>query len=265
MYFDVKAGLVPGRNHLIDGKNCQDAFSLLSGQINEDPFLIGFIADGCGDGERSETGAFLGVNFAANATRSLIGLLPITQVNRVLYHQVQIMLRQVVIAQGFIDPAEEARFIKSHLLFTLLGFVIFKGQCLILSSGDGTVVIDDQIELIRQNNKPEYIAYHIVNKNSLYLKDVNLPILFEERLFPVSDFERVAIGSDAWHGANEALLLNSDIWNLGENSRSLNRLMRRLSESKKMFKDDAVMISVEKFDDQSDEVSFSEVNINKEE
>lgn len=244
MYFDIKAGLIQGRNHIIDSKNGQDAFKFITGQIGSDPFVIGFIADGCGEGEKSETGAYLGVNYACNATRNLIGLISIEKLNKVLYQQVRRMLTQVVSSQDFIDPIEEVNFIKNHLLFTLLGFVIYKGKCIVLSSGDGVIVINDDIHLLDEANRPSYIAYHSIDRKFLSTTS-KLSTKFESIQIDLKKLERLAIGSDAWADVREKELLSDQIWNLGENPRSLNRLMRRLSNTEKMFKDDAVLITVE--------------------
>ena len=72
MSLQVRQGIVTGRNHLIDTKNCQDALCHLSLEMDGKSYLIGAIADGCGEGDYSESGAQFAVQFVASALRDLV-------------------------------------------------------------------------------------------------------------------------------------------------------------------------------------------------
>src|SRR5260221_212661 len=65
-------GIVPGRSHILDARNCQDALSSITFEINGKSYVAGVVADGCGGGKHSQVGAQLAVQFIPREIRRLV-------------------------------------------------------------------------------------------------------------------------------------------------------------------------------------------------
>jgi serine/threonine protein phosphatase PrpC len=61
-------GSIIGRNHVLAGKNNQDAYRIVSNE----KFIIAVVCDGCGSGKHSEVGAKLGARLVINAIADLL-------------------------------------------------------------------------------------------------------------------------------------------------------------------------------------------------
>ena len=72
MDFQLRTAIVTGRNHILHGRNCQDALYSLTFEIDGQSYLVGVIADGCGAGQHSEVGAQLAVQYVPYALRSML-------------------------------------------------------------------------------------------------------------------------------------------------------------------------------------------------
>jgi hypothetical protein len=238
MDFRVQAGIVTGRHHLLDGRNCQDALSYLRFEIAGQPYITGALADGCGSGLHSEAGAHLAVQYATCALRDLVQQSPALDIlSSHLFERLFHFLRYTVDSYCFADESERTRFVHDHLLFTLLGFLITPEETLIFVTGDGIVIINDDIPLEERHAAPPYIGYMLLQQHPEH------PAI-QHYQFATKELKRLAIGSDAW--LEEKALL-PEIW-AGTTPSSLQRAMNKWSDARH-FIDDASLIIVERIEE----------------
>ena len=64
--FTMRQGIVPGRDHILSGKNCQDAVRSRSVVIGSSTYYMAFVCDGCSSGKFTESGANLGAEYLIN-------------------------------------------------------------------------------------------------------------------------------------------------------------------------------------------------------
>lgn len=240
--FNIKVGQLIGRDHLISRRNKQDALALTDALVNGEKYFAGFVADGCGSSLHSEVGAQLAVRFVSEKTKELIiSGVGINRLPDLLFENTLSFLESSLFANEAYSPEDRLSFIKDYLLFTLIGFVQGPEKILVFAYGDGTVVINNDIDFRDQGDAPDYIAYLLV-KNSL--PQSSLPKSFD--IYPIltEDLERLAIGSDSWKGELD-LLLNKSIWGI-KHTNGLQRKMNTWSDKEHRFKDDASLIVLER-------------------
>jgi hypothetical protein len=242
MGFHIREGIVAGRNHILDGRNCQDALRHSAFEVGEDSYMVGVVADGCGGGKYSEVGAQLAVQFIPSAVRDLVQQqVAIEAIPTLLYSQCIQLFKDLVDSYPFAEISERIRFVDQHLLFTLIGFLITPEESIVFAAGDGVVVINDEVYLREQNNTPMYIGYHLIDPQYLDRQASTLPTSFDLYNVPTRTLKRLAIGSDAW--LQEPLLLGQ-IWGM-KTAAGLQLHLNRWSNAQH-FKDDASMIVVER-------------------
>jgi len=144
---------------------------------NED-FNIGLIADGCGSGSNSEVGAQLGLKYLMQRITK--------QVNSDWQTNLKEDLQNYSKKLAQIHSQNPREFIKNFLLYTLVGFVEKDNIMTIFSFGDGVIIVDDQIKIIDQNNRPKYV-------NNEFIGNEGGEFVYEEILL---DQQTVIIGSD---------------------------------------------------------------------
>lgn len=245
MCFSVKSGLITGRNHLVYGLNCQDSILTKEFVLKEKTYYIGAISDGCGEGKRSEVGAHLAVSYLVNKTYELI--LSNTEEEDIP----PLLFRGLVETLGNLKNSvlshnssaeEDVNFIKEHLLFTALGYLITPSLCLIYALGDGVVLLNDFIDIRDENNHPNYIAYNLIDERYLKKSRRPLPKLFDVYRIPTTSLERLAIGTDAWEDELGVLV---SLWD-EKICKNVQRTMNVLSSKEKRFKDDGAIIIVKR-------------------
>jgi hypothetical protein len=221
----VRAGQVIGRDHIQRQTNCQDSYAV----IETDEYAVGVVCDGCGEGRRSEVGAALAANFL---TERMIALLrqgvTLRELSEILYAQTVEFLRGLI---HLVRPSDVLCFIKDQLLFTTLGFVATDEGGLIFAAGDGLINFDEKINIRDENNRPNYIAYNLLD----------LPIQPRFDVFSLrAEWRRLAIASD---GFEPALL--PQVWG-HTHPRGLQRKLNVWSDQERRFRDDATLIVVER-------------------
>jgi hypothetical protein len=242
MDFQLRTAIVTGRNHILDGRNCQDALYSLTFEIDGQSYLVGVIADGCGAGQHSEVGAQLAVQYVPYALRSLfqheveLEDMPVLLFGRLIH-----FLKSVIDNYSFASTRERVQFVHNHLLFTLLGFVLTPTDTLIFAAGDGIILINDVVHLREQNNTPAYIGYHLLDQQYLQTPVSALPTAFDLYHIPYSTLHKLAIGSDAW--LQEQPLLEH-IWGLSGVA-GLQLQLNRWSNARHL-KDDASLLVLER-------------------
>ena len=186
--FEYAIGSIIGRNHVLAGKNNQDAYHIVSNP----KFITAVVCDGCGSGKHSEVGAKLGTRMVSNAIADLLNQgLAISESE--FWHVLKINLLQKLtdfIAIANADPESVMEFVNNYLLFTIVGLVITPSETVAFSMGDGAIAVNGKLTQIPTypDNAPPYIAY------GLYRPDA---ISFEicDRL-PTSELESILIATD---------------------------------------------------------------------
>ena len=244
LQFQARKAIHIGRQHLINFTNCQDACFLYQGEFDEQPLIIGIICDGCSEGEASEVGARLASEFLIREALHLFQKsVPVEVIPGVLYSTlVEFLRNQVHAGHAFFNSQDQVNFIKNNLLFTVVGIIATPSKCVVFITGDGTIVINDEVIIVDANNTPSYPAYHLVDRSKLNTNASELPTSFDIYDIDMETIGRVAIGSDAWH--HEQDLLEEQIWGF-KNSAGLQRKINVWSKSEKRFSDDVSIITVE--------------------
>ncbi|HRE47571.1 MAG TPA: protein phosphatase 2C domain-containing protein [Aggregatilineales bacterium] len=227
----ARAGQVTGRDHILRGMNCQDAYTLLE----QADAVIGIVCDGCGVGGRSEVGAALAAQFiSGRVARALAEGIALEGLPDVIYAETIRFLEGIVSA---VDPMNRPGFVRDYLLFTVIGVVITPTGGVIFAAGDGLIVLDSRMIRRDENNTPSYIGYHVVDP--AVLAEAALPSGFD--IYPLpSDWARVAIATDGF----EADVL-PNLWGKAH-PRGVQRWLNVLSSQEKRFRDDATVIAVER-------------------
>ncbi len=201
--FEYAFGSIIGRNHVLAGKNNQDAYRIVA----NDKFIIAVVCDGCGSGKHSEVGAKLGARLVIAEIVNLLN----SQTNQdsqisspEFWNLVKLNLLQklkdfVTLINGNRELASvgaihelplQIEFVNDYLLFTILGVVIAERETVTFSMGDGAIAINGNLNQIPAypDNAPPYLAY------GLYKPDaINFEI--RDRL-PTCELECLLIATD---------------------------------------------------------------------
>jgi len=186
--FEYAFGSIIGRNHVLAGKNNQDAYGIISNE----KFMIAVVCDGCGSGKHSEVGAKLGAKMVMNEIVDFLNqeANQDSQIsNSEFWNLVKLNLLQklkdlVTLTNGDLE------FVNDYLLFTILGAVITERETVTFSMGDGAIAINGKLTQIPTypDNAPPYLAY------GLYKPDaVNFEI--RDRL-PTGELNSLLIATD---------------------------------------------------------------------
>ncbi len=175
-------------------------------------YTVGIVCDGCTGlpgFSKTEVGAsLLPVFVYGRCQEFLCSGLPLSQIPTALFQSCTEFLRDLAqkvvpsnlywgypeellpaltkLKTGRLDWDVATRFRVDYLSATLLGFVADEAEIVIFSAGDGIILVNDEIDVIDQNNKPEYPASSINNPGKG----------FSVRIFNRNDIRRVAVCSD---------------------------------------------------------------------
>ncbi len=243
--FRVREGSIVGRSHILSGRNCQDALALGQFNFQEGEFVIGVICDGCSEGASSEIGARLVSQYILGQATQLVklgfgkNLLP-----SLLFAKTLAFLKQI--ASPFsTSPKERLKFIKDHLLFTVLTLVKTPRDTFVLAYGDGLVVVNDEVDFRFQEDAPFYMGYHLIERHLIDLAATALPSGFDVYSLPTERLKRVAIASDAWEKERELI---PGVWGI-THPNGLQRKLNVWSGREHKFTDDASIIVLEEATD----------------
>ena len=202
--FRIRGGRKIGREHARWGKNCQDGYAFKYATILGEDYLIGAVADGCGQGENSEVAGIMSPIFVVNQVQHLLRFAtPLTQIPVALYPSVIGFLEAIRKQILFEDPQEIVGFIQNYLLATILGFVIGEDEGVVFHAGDGLIAINDEIMVIEHNKPNPYLGYHLVPRSALQSDTSELPRTFAVQTLDVTTLKHFTIASD---GFTEVLL-----------------------------------------------------------
>ncbi|MFN7971611.1 MAG: protein phosphatase 2C domain-containing protein [Acidobacteriota bacterium] len=156
--FLVAAGTVPGRDHTVAYRNCQDAFSTYASR----ECVISIVCDGCGSGTHSEVGAKLGARILAESLRERIeagGERDPEHLLEIASDRLLAALHDVGAAMG--GPI--ARLVHDHFLFTALGAVVLPEATFTFACGDGILACNGEpVVRSASGNAPSYAGYGLL-------------------------------------------------------------------------------------------------------
>lgn len=240
--YQVRTGLVIGRAHKLSRINRQDTLRI--DKCEHQDHVFGVIADGCGEGKMSEVGANLVSDFFINdLMKEYDENIDPDVYARSLYDRILSYLYIILKYAKFPDEPSRVNYIRDNLLFTLIGFVIGPKRTLVFASGDGVVIINNLTIFRVEDNQPDYLSYHLVDRKHLNHPS-ELPVTFNLYEIDTKSLSRLAVASDAWF-LEKDLIDNELIWGFNHQF-GLQRKMNVWSEKDHRFLDDASIITVEK-------------------
>lgn len=230
-----------GKMHLDREINCQDNGFVEDFVINDREYILGIVADGCSEGKHSEVGAALACSFIRNETLRLLALGTIIEdIPKILYPALMRFLRLVAMEMVQDDQGSKIEFVQNYLLCTIVGAIMNDKKIVFFWAGDGTLIIDDEVIVLDQNNMPAYLAYHLLDRN-LLSSPLDLPNCFEVAIRDLDDILKIAIATDGFEIARE-----NEIWGLKGKTGLQRKFNVWYMRDKKYFDDDATLIVIEK-------------------
>ncbi len=180
--------VIIGRNHRLMQQNCHD-FACSGSPLPG--YAFGLVLDGCGskyidNEERSlvipshnEIGAKLMGEFIFDYLKNHLPALdqqPYCQKLAVrslltkLFNRCLGFLSNLIDLFPFSSELNRRRFIATHLLSTIVGFVVTPETAAFFWLGDGYICQDQELKLLDSHNQPNYLAYKIFSQNRPPLK-----------------------------------------------------------------------------------------------
>jgi len=207
--FEVAAGSIAGRDHVLVGKNNQDAYYHCCTEAG----TIAIVSDGCGSGHHSEVGAKIGAQWVGTAIESAIQHAPQEaewlsspqfwqQIQRSVLEQLQTLAKAM--GNGF-SPT-----IADYFLFTIVGAIVTPEVTVVFSLGDGVAIVNGQVTTIAPlaGNQPPYLSYALTG-SSLLTADPDCLQFHMQQSLPTEQVESILIGtdgvSDLIHAADRTL------------------------------------------------------------
>lgn len=239
--FTIKSGKVIGRSHIFSGRNCQDSLRQSSVEVDGQTYIVGWISDGCSEGEHSEVGSNLATAFLLHQTIKYLNRhIDLGIIAYFLFEDLQQFLQANLESFQFLTPQEKSIYIKNFLLFTLVGFIIGPKHSVVLAYGDGLIIINDDIFKRDYNDESPYPGYLLIDPK--YLSPNRRPINkeFDVYALETANIKKLAVGSDAWLQEFELVSL---LWGQ-KHPNQVQRNMNLWSDEKKLA-DDASIIIVE--------------------
>lgn len=225
--FTSSIGSVLGNTHKKLHYNNQDAYNYFQSK----DLIIGVVADGCGGGACNEVGAKLIVDFLVNYCKKNYTNNPF-EINT-LKSSILSFLKNIVSNQ---QTDDELYFIENFLFFTLFGFVITPELTYIFHSGDGMYIINNEIHIVEQDNRPNYISKNLISGN----------FDFEIKELKTDNIDKILISTDGLIHLNEYLNKNGQLENISSISDLFNQsvLFDDISSLPKLLLDFAIKYEI---------------------
>jgi hypothetical protein len=186
--FEIAGGTVVGRDHVLSGRNNQDAFCWSS----DGGTAVAVVADGCGSGRYSEVGAQVGARLLAEALRARAACFddePAAVVLARVRLDVLARLRTLAAAMG----GRLSAVVSDYFLFTTLGFVATPAATVVFGIGDGVVAVNGAVRrLTAPDNTPAYLGYALTASD--FDEDALGFVVYERR--PADETETLLAGTD---------------------------------------------------------------------
>lgn len=232
--FAVAAGSVPGRNHLMAGRNNQDAFLVRRSENSNR--LVAVVCDGCTSGAESGVGAVLGSRIIVESLLRTESL-PIESALETARQDAEAQFRILAHATG----ARLSVAVNELFLFTVVGFVVTSGRTWVFSIGDGAYAVNGELTQLGPfaGNEPPYLAYALVP--SALKQDASHLLHFQiNATLPTNELQSLLIGTDgtldlvaaqdrAIPGTDERVGPLSQFWTDGRYFRNPDMVRRQLT------------------------------------
>jgi hypothetical protein len=241
----LRRGSVHGVRHARLGVNNQDAAELLEFSIPKwgKTYRIGILSDGCTGipaFTRSEVGANLLALFCLSRIQELIALgTRLEDIPLPLYHAVTSFIRDL---SNTLMPATtfwpypmqfppgkhefrnrlspNRRLVVDYLAATLLGFIDDGDKIVTFQAGDGVIIVNDQVMVTDQNDRPEYPAVSVTSPGGG----------FDIKMYESPTVNRLALASDGLEDllTRPELGLPDQLFDATDNPQSLQFCLQRL-------------------------------------
>ncbi len=238
--WQIVSGSAIGNSHLATGRNSQDAVATAT----LDYALIGFLADGCSASLHSEVFAKLAVEFLTRRTRKLLHFVKRSILPTVLFRDLINFLDASLSAQGLNDDISRQNFLETYCLFTVMGIIITPKTSLLLTCGDGVVIINDAEISLDQNNTPTYPAYAL-HQTVIDKFPEAVPHGFTVWELKTNSLNRLGITSDAFNQRPDLL---TDLASVTKSSTKLQMALNRWTILQQLLDDDASLILATKLE-----------------
>ncbi|MDC0741858.1 protein phosphatase 2C domain-containing protein [Polyangium mundeleinium] len=182
--FEVAAGSVTGRSHVLAGKPNQDAFAFRSAECG----IVGVVCDGCGSGAHNEIGAAIGARIlASQVLREMEAGAAIGEEATFERVRERLLLALASAAQDM--GIAHARGVAEFFLFTVLGVAISAERAVVFGAGDGIFAVGDEVVRLGPfpGNAPPYLGYGLSGAG---------PRVSIHRVLPASALTSVLVGTD---------------------------------------------------------------------
>jgi hypothetical protein len=192
-----------GRSHRLMQQNCHDF--AITGTLAPD-CAFGLVLDGCGSKYRHESGTIpshneVGAKLLGQFTADYLTThLPHNDLSPTFFEQLYTacsnFLRGLLALFPTADQPAQNRFIATHLLCTIVGFVIKRETAVFFWSGDGYLCQNAKVTYLDNNNSPDYLAYQVSGstEEQQYKGDGR----FHTQTLPGEDIYRLAVATDGW-------------------------------------------------------------------
>ena len=182
--FEVAAGSVTGRSHVLAGKPNQDAFAFRSAEGG----LVGVVCDGCGSGAHNEIGAAMGARIIGEQVlREMEAGAAIDEEATFERVRERVLAALVTAAQAM--GVAHARGVAEFFLFTVLGVAISAERAVVFGVGDGVFAVRDEVVRLGPfpGNAPPYLGYGLSGEG---------PRFSIHRVLAASSLTSVLVGTD---------------------------------------------------------------------
>lgn len=206
----MREGSKQGSKHVRLGYNNQDAKLSQSFTIAKfgKTYHVGIVSDGCSGNpffSHTEVGAHLGVLYSFRRIQELIcSRVPLDQIPQVLYPSITEFMLDMTnklmpshIAWNYplkVKDREhfngQARLRTDYLAATLLGFIADEEDLVTFSAGDGVILINNDLNVIDQNDKPDYPVVSINSPGQGFTTNAH----------KMNGIQRLAISTDGLSG-----------------------------------------------------------------
>jgi hypothetical protein len=186
--FDIAAGSVTGRDHVLAGRNNQDAYHWAC----LPQAVMAVVCDGCGSGKHSEVGAQIGARLLIEAmARALQG--PARAFWDCVRQDVLTQLRCLAEQLGGNFPST----VQDYFLFTIVGALVTPRRTFCFSLGDGVMIVNgDQIRLGSfPDNAPPYLAYELFDVHNGTPSALSQEF-WMQRVWPTTAVQSIVLGTD---------------------------------------------------------------------
>lgn len=196
--FAVRGGTIPGRDHVLAGRNRQDWYRFDRLVVRGQEYLIAVVSDGCGQKLHSEVGAILSPTYTFHQTVHLLEIeKPLSQIPDFLYVSLVGYLESLWKLIPFQNGKEVLSFIEHHLLATIAGFVISESETILFHAGRCRFLINEEVTAIEHQEDP-YPGAQLLPRSVLKNVVPEIPYTFSRIIVPTEGLATLAVATDGF-------------------------------------------------------------------